>query len=405
MTSRSSRFVQAELSTLILLVALVFPAPGWSQEQQPAAAPGAVPGTVSLPTATPAQAQTGIAAESTASATEQAGTYTIKEGDTLWDIASAHYRDPFLWPLIWKSNPSITDPDLIYPGNALVIPSLAPVERAMAEPREAEKPVQEQAAPAPVAAEPAQPSFFKKPAVESTVPEPEPERKLILPEETTPPLVDKYGMISAGFVSDEPSSDRLVESAIDPEKTLMGYDDEVFIKVKSRQDVKVGDRFLIYRPDHTVKHPVTNRSYGPMNIVLGILKVTAVRESGIHTARITTSFDDAERGDLLTPYQEPELLYPTKDKKTKDLSGYLLDVRDRRRINGQVDIVYLDKGKVDGVDPGDVFTVQVDNGSSTKILRSVGEVQVFLVKERTSTAVVRKSNDVIGRGDRFQFKN
>jgi hypothetical protein len=67
------------------------------------------------------------------------GTYTIKQADTLWDISNTFLRDPFLWPLIWKVNPYITNPDLIYPGNTLVIPSLAPIEQAI-KPRRQKKP-------------------------------------------------------------------------------------------------------------------------------------------------------------------------------------------------------------------------------------------------------------------------
>ncbi len=396
MTTRSYRFVPAGLLTLILLVCC--PLPVWSQTEQPQSPASAATSTVAVPQAGP---PTGSSAGSSASAAEQSRTYTIKERDTLWDIANAQYRDPFLWPLIWKANPSIADPDRIYPGVALVIPSLAPVERAMAEPQEAERPLQEQAAPAP-----SETSFFQKSAEESTMPAPSaPSSGLVLPKESTPPIIDKYAMISAGFVSDEPSSDRLLESVVDPSKKLMGYNDDVYIDIRSRQDVKVGDRFLIYRPDHTVKHPVTGKSYGPLNIVIGILRVTAVGKDGHDTARIVISFDDAEHGDLLTPYQEPELLYPVREKRDKDLTGYLLEVRDYRRLNAQADIVYLDKGKVDGVDPGDVFIILAAPEGTAVIPKVIGEGQVLLVKERTATAVVRKSTDTFGKGYQFRFND
>jgi hypothetical protein len=35
----------------------------------------------------------------------------------------------------------------------------------------------------------------------------------------------------------------------------------------------------------------------------------------------------------------------------------------------------------------------------------LGVAQVFLVKDRTATAIVQKSVNVISRGDRVQFKN
>jgi len=43
--------------------------------------------------------------------------YTVKDGDTLWDISSEFLQDPFKWNDIWSLNPDINDPNLIYPGH------------------------------------------------------------------------------------------------------------------------------------------------------------------------------------------------------------------------------------------------------------------------------------------------
>ena len=48
-------------------------------------------------------------------------TYRIKNGDTLWDISSTYYRDPWLYPKLAKAN-SISNPDLIFAGTRIVIP-------------------------------------------------------------------------------------------------------------------------------------------------------------------------------------------------------------------------------------------------------------------------------------------
>lgn len=51
--------------------------------------------------------------------------YEVKKGDTLSKIAKAHYGDAMKYPVIFEANkPMLKDPDLIYPGQVLRIPSL-----------------------------------------------------------------------------------------------------------------------------------------------------------------------------------------------------------------------------------------------------------------------------------------
>jgi LysM repeat protein len=321
--------------------------------------------------------------------------YTIKRGDTLWDITNAFFRDPFLWPLVWKSNPGITNPDLIYPGQVIVIPALGAVERALRAP--------EEAAPAPARAEEELP-LRKRPA-EAASPEAEEPRKsvILLPEEAPVPVMDKYSMLNAGYVDAEESDDEII-GAVDG-KRIMGYDDLVYIVIRSREHVDVGDRFLMYQPLHDVEHPVTGEDYGTLIRVLGVLRVAEKGSSGTYTARITLSFDAAEKGTLLAPYVEPALIYDSREKRQKTLSGYILEVTDRRSINAQTDIVYLDKGMADGVEAGDRFLVYGEPDEPDAAARVMGEVQVIVVKERTATAVVRKSIDVLVKGERVEYKN
>jgi LysM repeat protein len=76
------------------------------------------------------------------------GTYTVVKGDCLWKISKMKYNSPYFWPAIWEANKNgvvnaaqlknrrhkkITNPNLIYPGQVLKIPTLTDAQKKEAE--------------------------------------------------------------------------------------------------------------------------------------------------------------------------------------------------------------------------------------------------------------------------------
>jgi hypothetical protein len=58
--------------------------------------------------------------------TSTEGSYSVAKGDCLWRISNTKYNTPYLWPAIWDANKSIIiNPNLIYPGQVLKIPSVS----------------------------------------------------------------------------------------------------------------------------------------------------------------------------------------------------------------------------------------------------------------------------------------
>lgn len=45
--------------------------------------------------------------------------YTVRRGDTLWDITGHFYGNPWQWPRVWSYNPEVTNPHWIYPDDTL----------------------------------------------------------------------------------------------------------------------------------------------------------------------------------------------------------------------------------------------------------------------------------------------
>ncbi|MFK7990166.1 MAG: LysM peptidoglycan-binding domain-containing protein [Sandaracinaceae bacterium] len=45
--------------------------------------------------------------------------YTVRRGDTLWDVTGRYYGNPWEWPRVWSYNPEVTNPHWIYPLDRL----------------------------------------------------------------------------------------------------------------------------------------------------------------------------------------------------------------------------------------------------------------------------------------------
>jgi chemotaxis protein MotB len=88
-----------------------------------------------------------------------------------------------------------------------------------------------------------------------------------------------------------------------------------------------------------------------------------------------------------------------------DVEGRVVEFQSNMGIMNMVaqrNIVYLDRGREDGIRPGDRMDVIRSGGSLPQ--RVVGELKVLSMEDRTASALITKSISRILKGDRFRVK-
>ena len=351
-------------------------------------------------------------------------TYTIKPGDTLWDLSGRFLNNPWYWPKIWSYNPDIANPHWIYPGGVLkfypaaeeaptrvepvgpgtpIASARSEETPAAAEDEEAEGPVKELEdfsradLKVPASAEEADTVAVAGPYKIGFVPQ----RARFARHDTfvTPRELAESGAISAAF----------------EEKIMLSTLDRAYAKFDKPAEVKVGETYVVYKTERAIRHPQTNDVFGYQSVVLGSAKVVAVDDRAA-TLKIVQAFDPIERGALLGPWTQKFFRAVERRPNAQALDGRIIGAQvDVVTQLGEHHVVFIDRGERDGVREGNVFTVlrsgdqygQEAHGATWDDrlpIEAVGELLVVDVKDRVSTALVTKSLKELLIGDRIEMR-
>jgi hypothetical protein len=314
--------------------------------------------------------------------------YKVLEGDTLWDISSKEIRDPFLWPKIWKENPDIKNPDRISPSQMIKIP-LGLIQKEQEEEAATEKAA---AIPEELKVEPVEPLV-----------EPMKEEPPKIAEGKIEPVKKNYAadeniIVSSGYITDFIKKEMIKGvgriSSSPSGRSLFGESDYVYIKTD--RAANVGAKFYIMRPTTLIKHPKTKLKLGYHVAVPGILEVVGT-ENGETKAKITKSFGDVLIGDMLEPFYEVEPVIEEESPRRPDVSGFVIASHYMKLISGSYDILFIDKGKNNGLELGDILTTTtVDKYNKS---RTSGIIKIINLKPTTATAIVKRSESAVSVGD------
>jgi len=186
---------------------------------------------------------------------------------------------------------------------------------------------------------------------------------------------------------------------------ILGSRDVLYLRLKNPGDVATGDLFTIYKRTHKVFHPTTGQYMGHLINRLAVVQVSQI-DKDLTTVQIMRAYATVSPGDPVMKFVPPTDEGAAVDQlPVGDLEGRVVEFQSNMGIMNLVaqrNIVYLDRGREDGIRPGDRMDVVRSGGGLPQ--RVVGELKILSIEDRTATALITKSISRVLKGDRFKVK-
>lgn len=247
--------------------------------------------------------------------------YVVKKGDTLWDISAFFLKDPWRWPKLWGANPQVANPHLIYPGDRLTLVFIDGVPRLVVKPH-----------------------LSKSPAGR------------VSPKNGAIPAID-LSLIQPYLLHN-----RVVEENwFEQQPMVMGGESESRHHVVSdivyvQGELTVGDKFGVYASGREF----ANTDGEALGLEAILTASGRVVESGpISKVELLSSLRETKAGYRLLPIEDDSLMSAYFMPRAAQLTAPTtvlasgIDVR----AMGKFDVVYIDRGDIDGVETGQVFSI------------------------------------------------
>ncbi len=323
-------------------------------------------------------------------------TVTVKAGDTLWGLSRQYLGDPFLWPDIYRLNTRVVeDPHWIYPGEVLRLASSDAVSAVPTTDTPPAQPDSAVAVQAP-AARPAAPAVrADTDATDMSALFSQGRRNEVM-RETLRAYVDqpyrplrRSEFYSSGFLTEghDLPFGRLTgrvtpdQIAVLSDRTAGLLYTEMTVAPPARATYQVGDSLLIVTLGPDVE------DHGRIVIPTGLARVIDVRD-GQYVVSIVAVYGPIRSDQLILPAEHFADAGSARAVAIADgVEARVLGGQADRPLEKPQDVIFIDKGRKDGIAPGDIFEVRrtaMPSGAKA-VTEVVATLQVVRVNEGTAT--------------------
>lgn len=327
--------------------------------------------------------------------------HVVKKGDTLWDLCSGYFQNPWEWPTVWSYNPQIQNPHWIYPGDELRLRHPNQISSSRPESQKL--------------------GSGKGGTVLNRNPRVAPNTVFLRDQ---------------GFLGD-PKRDVWGElvGAVE-EQMLLAYGNQVYLMMREGVELQVGQELTVFREVRQPESvPGARKPPGEVVAVNGTVKINRWDpKTRVARATVTESVDIIERGAKVGPVgRRFDVVQPKKN--TKQVEARILNSFYPLIYIGQNQVTFIDRGSDDGLAPGNTLLVlrrgdtwRSSLSSNSKMIRdrvrmdspervdvestplrgdpqdypdeAVAELRVLRVEKYSSIALVIQSRREVVPGDR-----